>query len=98
MFQVVLGARYRKLSEPLFGRVVMTRARPVFPITITFHEDSDEWILDNERELAYNLEWFDSQDPEQRASAVDHLNRRVWIKVEKLTLIAFSLEDKYDDF
>ncbi|WP_447926997.1 hypothetical protein [Vreelandella sp. EE27] len=71
----------------------MDTSKPVFPVTIAFEEDGDKWVLDNENQLASNLEWFDSRDPEQRAYALDGLNRRVRIKVEKLMLLDFFLEE-----
>lgn len=39
--------------------------KPSFPITVTFHEDGDTWVLDTKNELECNLEWFESRDPEE---------------------------------
>ncbi len=72
----------------------MVNSDPVFPITVTFLEDGDKWILNNESELASNLEWFDSRDPDENAEIVDQLNRHVRVKVEKLVLIEFFIEEK----
>lgn len=70
----------------------MSEQQPLFPIKVNFIEDNDEWILDDENEIASNLEWFDSRDPSENAYAIDSLGRRVRIKVEKLELIEFFLE------
>lgn len=72
----------------------MKKARPKFPVKIIFFEDHDEWIFENEGEIASNLEWFDSRNPAENAEVVDQLNRRVRVKVEKLELIELFLEDK----
>jgi hypothetical protein len=74
------------------------RVKPVFPIKVIFYEededdDIDVWVLDNENELAWNLEWFDSRDPSENASVVDSLGRSVRLKVEKLNVVEFFLED-----
>ncbi len=59
---------------------------PSFPITVTFHEDGDTWILDTPNELECNLEWFDSRDPGQNATVTDSNSRDVIVVVEKLEL------------
>ncbi|EJA7361154.1 hypothetical protein [Vibrio alginolyticus] len=41
--------------------------KPKFPISVTFLEDGEVWVLDNINELGSNLEWFDSSDPEEEA-------------------------------
>lgn len=57
---------------------------PKFPITVTFHEDGDVWVLDNINELGTNLEWFNSTNPDERASVRDASNKDVTLVVEKL--------------
>jgi hypothetical protein len=73
----------------------MSRERPElepqFPIRITFEEDGSEWILDSVDDVACNLEWFDSDDPEERATAIDAEGRRVRVKVTKLEIEVFEL-------
>ncbi len=65
---------------------------PEFPITVTFHEDGEIWVLDSIAELACNLEWFDSDDPEENASVTDATGRPVRIKVENLDVLVFELQ------
>ena len=67
-------------------------SRPEFPIRIRFLEDGSEWILDNEIELANNLEWFNSDDPEEKAIVTDKQGRAVSLKVEELRIETFELK------
>jgi len=59
---------------------------PEFPLTISFLEDGDKWVLDNEEEVAVNLEWFNSEDPEEKAIVKDKKGRPVKIIVESLEI------------
>jgi hypothetical protein len=65
--------------------------RPLFPIKVHFFEDGDEWIFDDDADIAQNLEWFDSDDIEENASVTDRLNRPVRLKVEALSIIVLEL-------
>ena len=67
---------------------------PEFPITVTFLDDGDEWVLDNEIELAENLEWFNSDDPEEKTIIKDKNGKAVKLVVEKLEIKHFSLSLK----
>lgn len=66
--------------------------KPKFPIKVHFHEDDTIWVLNNEEELASNLEWFDSHDSNENASVRDANGCFVRIKVESLEVIEFFLE------
>lgn len=68
-----------------------TTMQPEFPIRVTFLDDGDEWVLDSIQELACSLEWFDSDDPEERVSVVDRKGRAVRIKVEALRVLRLEL-------
>ena len=73
----------------------LTRTKkPQYPITVRCDDDDDEgpYIFDNEGELAQTLEWFDSEDPEQEATAHDAHGRRVRILVIAHDLVAFELQ------
>lgn len=65
---------------------------PEFPITVTFLDDRDEWVLDNEIELAENLEWFNSDDPEERAIVKDKNGIAVKLIVEELEIKHISFQ------
>ncbi|EHH1260710.1 hypothetical protein J7H92_004550 [Vibrio parahaemolyticus] len=65
--------------------------KPKFPISVTFLEDEEVWVLDNINELGSNLEWFDSSDPEEEALVKDTENRDVVLVVEKLEVKEFKL-------
>ncbi len=65
--------------------------KPRLPIKVLFLEDGDEWILDNEIEIATSLEWFDSDSPDENAIVTDADGRLVRVKVEKLEIITLEL-------
>ena len=65
--------------------------KPKFPISVTFLEDGEVWVLDNINELGSNLEWFDSSGPEEEALVKDADNRNVVLVVEKLEVKEFKL-------
>jgi hypothetical protein len=67
--------------------------KPKFPLTVFFLEDKEEWVLDNEEELACNLEWFDSADEDENAIVTDSLGRNVRLKIMGLKVIICRLED-----
>ncbi|WP_050924955.1 hypothetical protein, partial [Vibrio harveyi] len=81
----------------LTGRYVLSNSimklenKPKFPISVTFLEDGEVWVLDNINELGSNLEWFDSSDPEEEALVKDVENRDVVLVVEKLEVKEFKL-------
>ena len=65
--------------------------KPKYPIKVFFKEDETEWILDNESELACNLEWFDSRDPAENSLVTDSDGNEVLLVVEKLEVILCEL-------
>ena len=65
--------------------------QPEYPIKVGFEEDGETWILNNDKELATTLEWFDSDAPDEHAKVTDKLGRAVRIKIEKLELLVFEL-------
>ncbi len=69
-----------KEASSLAGRLVV---EPAYPITVRFLEDGDEWVLDTEKELAQNMEWFDSRDPNENARVLDREGRAVELVVEE---------------
>ena len=60
------------------------KASPEYPIKIFFYEDKEEWILNDEVELATNLEWFDNNDPKERVTITDNQDRPVHLVVNEL--------------
>ena len=70
----------------------MKKEEPTYPITVTFQEDGDVWILNNETEVANNLEWFDSRDPEEKVIVIDKNKRKVTLVIEKLEVKLCELE------
>lgn len=65
--------------------------QPKFPITVFFEETGEEWVFADEIEAACTLEWFDSDDPEERASVHDSNNHPVRLKVCRLEVITLAL-------
>ncbi len=64
---------------------------PIFPIKVVFLEDGEEWIHENKQELAYNLEWFNSEDPEEKALVTDKQGRAVTLVIEELQIKQLKL-------
>ena len=58
--------------------------KPIFPLIVHFHETGEKWVLDSMDDAACNLEWFDSEDPAERATVTDVLGRPVRLTVEQL--------------
>lgn len=67
--------------------------KPVFPIKVFFKEDGDEWILDNEDEIASSLEWFNSEDPEENTIVTDKNGNPVKLVIEKLEIKQLELKE-----
>jgi len=66
---------------------------PVFPIVVFFEEDSSKVEFADSDEAGVTLEWFDSEDPEERSIVTDAQGRRVVLKVEKLIVQVCALAD-----
>lgn len=64
---------------------------PEFPLTVTFLDTNEEWIMDNKDDIRNELEWFDSNDPEENARVIDKSGRQVDLKVAALDIIIFKL-------
>jgi hypothetical protein len=71
--------------------------RPEFPLKVVFQETGEEWLLENESDAAQNLEWFDSEDPEEAAVVTDKQGRPVRLKIEGLKVIAIALKTGMDN-
>ena len=65
-------------------------AMPQYPITVRF-DDGEEWVLQNEAELASSLEWFDSEDPTQEAAALDAAGNKICVVVRAHKLLKLEL-------
>jgi len=63
-----------------------------YPLTVFFSEDGEEWVLENEVEVANNLEWFDSNDPNEKARVTDKDGRVVRLLVKNLEVIELKLK------
>jgi hypothetical protein len=63
---------------------------------VFFEENGEEWVLDNEQEVACNLEWFDSDDPDEHVLVTDGQGRAVRLKVQALKVVFCELLKKAD--
>ena len=77
-----------KGGEPTEG---LSSHTPAYPITVRFLTEDETWTLASEEEVACNLEWFDSSDPEERTEVFDAKSRPVILKVSKLKIIELEL-------
>jgi len=68
--------------------------KPKFPLTVQFYETGEKLKVEDEQDAACNLEWFDSDDPEELARVVDSEGRGVTLKVEKLEVVVCHLKRK----
>jgi len=66
---------------------------PEFPITVVFHTLGKRTESYSREELMTQLEYFDSEDPIEAATATDAKGRRVILKVEALEIVEFRLAD-----
>ncbi len=64
----------------------MNGTKPLFPIQVHFQEDNETWILENETEVGNNLEWFDSEDPDENVLVTDSNGQILILQVEKLAI------------
>lgn len=62
----------------------MSAEKPVFPITITWHEDSEDEAFSNAIDAAVTLEWFDSRDEACPVTVKDSNANQVTLVVENL--------------
>lgn len=70
---------------------------PEFPLTITYHSDGNAWTFETADELLSSLDWFDSDDPAERASVVDARGRLVRLKLQDGQLLTFALAEGWPD-
>lgn len=70
---------------------------PEFPLTITYHSDANAWTFETADELLSSLDWFDSDDPAERASVVDARGRVVRLKLQNGQLLTLELAEGWPD-
>ena len=66
---------------------------PTFPITVVFHKLGERTESHSREEIMTQLEYFDSEDPYESATATDAKGRRVVLKVEGLEILEFRLAE-----
>lgn len=72
-------------------RVTMELDRPTFPITVEYENEPAE-IFESEEDLCCNLEWFNSEDPEEQAKVVDSRGRSVELRIKELEIRKFIVK------
>ena len=75
----------------------MTNNAPEFPLTISYHSDANAWTFETADELLSSLDWFDSDEPAERASVVDARGRLVRLKLQNGQLLVFELADGWGE-
>ena len=75
----------------------MTERGPEFPLTISYHSDANAWTFETADELLSSLDWFDSDDPAERASVVDARGRLARLTLQNGQLLIFELADGWGD-
>lgn len=85
-----LPASKERRQKTSSGDVTMKES-PEYPLTVLFHEERKEWILNDDVDAAVNLEWFDSKDPEERATVTDNKGRAVHLVVRELVVTVCEL-------
>ncbi len=65
---------------------------PVYPIKVKYLEDNEESLHLDEIDLTCDLEWIDSENPEEQVMVTDALGREVILKIESLELLKFELK------
>ncbi|MDR1008617.1 MAG: hypothetical protein LBL65_08715 [Campylobacteraceae bacterium] len=66
-----------------------TIGKPIFPITVIFHEDGEIYTFNSGNEMEYDLEWFNSKDKD--VTVKDNKGRLVNLKIEALNIVTFEL-------
>jgi hypothetical protein len=80
-FAITGGGESDEKILALAKKRIMTTSRE-YLIKVVFHENNEEWFLNNKIEVANNLEWFNTQDLEELASVIDHQGRTVRLIVK----------------
>ena len=66
--------------------------RPTFPLTIKSIDGEDETV-ENERELALALEWFDSTDGDETIQVVDATGAKVIVVIEAFKILRLEVAE-----
>lgn len=65
---------------------------PEYPLEVLFSEGGESLFLENKFDVCTALEWFDSEDPDERAVVTDKFGRSVKLKVEFLEMLICELK------
>ena len=66
--------------------------QPVFPLTVRF-SDGETVVVEDQLDAECNLEWLDSDDPEDPVEVLDALGRTVRLQIEGLKIQTLELVD-----
>ncbi|WP_341503756.1 hypothetical protein [Gallaecimonas sp. GXIMD4217] len=66
---------------------------PEYPIKVRFLEDGSEHVFDEEESMLTYLEFFDSEDPEEKAIVTDAKGRLVHLEIWALAIQCLKTKD-----
>lgn len=69
-----------------------TSEQPVFPLTVRF-SDGKRVVVEDRFDAECNLEWLDSDDPEDPVEVLDGQGRSVRLRIEGLEIQTLELID-----
>lgn len=70
--------------------VVVMQERPVFPLTVRF-PDGETVVVEDRLDAECNLEWLDSDDPDDPVEVLDAQGRSVRLRIEGLEIQTLEL-------
>lgn len=84
-------------TPPLARRmgVLTIEDHPQYPLRVTF-SDGETVVVEDEVDAVRNLEWLDTEDPEDPVTVVDRLGRPVRLRMEFLEIKEFALKSPPD--
>jgi hypothetical protein len=74
---------------------ITTEDHPQYPFRVTF-SDGETVVVENEVDAVRNLEWLDTEDPDDPVTVVDGLGRPVRLRMEYLKIKELSLKSPQD--
>jgi hypothetical protein len=74
---------------------LMIEDHPQYPLRVTF-SDGETVVVEDEVDAVRNLEWLDTEDPEDPVTVIDRLGRPVRLRMEFLEIKELSLKSSPD--
>jgi hypothetical protein len=68
------------------------KPKPKYPLTVKFENDYEKLVFNDESETACTLEFFDSEDPDEKVTVTDASGQPVRLKVEMLEVLLCEIK------